>query len=75
MDKYYDIDKRKPFKYNSEFIAIHKRTCKCGHVVTILSRYRREICSYCGRYVYLSKKDEFLHQLKRKGVICREDNA
>ena len=74
MDKWFDIDRKKPFKYNAEYTAMVKRTCKCGHVVTIFSRHRREICSHCGAYVYLSKKDEFLHQLKRKGVYESRTN-
>ena len=66
MYKYFDIDKTKPMLHDNEYTALLKRTCKCGHVVTIYTRHRREICSHCGRFVYLTPKDEFLHQMKRK---------
>ena len=66
MDKYFDIDRMKPVRHNDEYTSLLKRKCKCGHTVTIYSRHRREICSHCGNYVYLTPKDEFLHQMKRK---------
>ena len=66
MYKYFDIDSRKPTFYNDEYTSLLKRKCKCGHAVTIYSRKRREICRYCGSYVYLTPKDEFIHQMKRK---------
>lgn len=62
----FDIDRMKPVRHKDEYTTLLKRKCKCGHVVTIYSRYRREICKWCGRYVYLTPKDEFLHKIKRK---------
>ena len=66
MYKHFDIDKMKPTFHDNEYTALLKRTCKCGHVVTIYTRHRREICSHCGRFVYLTPKDEFMHKMKRK---------
>lgn len=54
------------YKYNDEFASLMTRKCKCGHSVTIYSRYRREICSNCGRFVFLTKKDEFEYRMKRR---------
>ena len=48
-----DIEKR------HQFDLTHTVKCKCGHSVTIYNRYRREICSFCGRNVFLTKKDEY----------------
>lgn len=39
--------------------------CKCGHSVMITNKYKRLICSWCGKYVYLNKKDEFKNKLGR----------
>lgn len=63
--------------YNRNFIEVHdfnyttlvSRKCKCGHSVPIYSRHRREICKWCGRMVFLDKKDEFKYNMKRMGVI------
>lgn len=54
------------YKYNDEFQSLMTRKCKCGHSVTIYSRHRREICSNCGAYVFLTKKDEFEFKLRKK---------
>lgn len=38
--------------------------CKCGHSVTIINKYKRLICNWCGYYVYLYKEDEFKDKMK-----------
>lgn len=38
--------------------------CDCGHSITITNKHKRLICSWCGNYVYLHKKDEFKNKLK-----------
>lgn len=60
--------KGKHYKYNDEYTSLVSRTCKCGHVLNIYNRYRREICSYCGAMVFLTPKDEFMYKMKRKCV-------
>lgn len=65
-----DIDKRKPYMYDEEYTSMCSRKCKCGHTVTIYNRFKREICSYCGRYVFLDKKTEFDYRVKRKVIKC-----
>lgn len=38
--------------------------CKCGHSVFVSNKEKKWICSYCGRYVFRDKKDEFMYRLK-----------
>ena len=63
-----DFELVKHYKYDDEYISKVTIKCRCGHSVSIYNRFRREICSYCGRMVFLTKKDEFKYKLKRKGV-------
>ena len=53
--------------------------CSCGHTVLITNKYKRVICNWCGRYVYLSEEDrkkyeeqEFVYRMK--GMLKREQN-
>lgn len=55
--------------YDSNYTSLVSRKCKCGHTVTIYNRYRRQTCRWCGRMVFLTKKDEFNYNMKRMGVI------
>ena len=68
MKKYFDFDRHPMHRYNEEYASLMTRKCKCGHSVTIYNRFRREICSNCGRYVYLTKRDEFKHNMQRKMI-------
>ena len=43
-----------------------KRKCKCGNIVKITNNFGRKICSNCGYYVFLDKKDEFAFRVKEK---------
>ena len=49
-------------KYCKE-IQNHKYTCECGHRVFIDNSRKRKICTWCGRFVYKNKKDEFMDKL------------
>lgn len=42
--------------------------CKCGHSVIMLpmEHRTRKICSYCGKWVYANKKEEFKDRLKER---------
>ena len=66
MKKYFNFDNHPMYKYDEEYLSLITRKCKCGHSVSIKNRHRREICSNCGRFVFLTKKDEFEYRLKRK---------
>lgn len=43
-----------------------KYTCKCGHRVVIPKYKDKQICSWCGDYVFKNGKDEFLYRMKGK---------
>lgn len=59
MNNHYSFDNAKIHRYDPEYIALMTVKCKCGHSVTIYNRFRREICSFCGRNVFLTDKDKF----------------
>ena len=44
--------------------AKYKIKCKCSHTVVIPPFKDKVLCSYCGRYVFRNKKDEFMFRLK-----------
>lgn len=48
----------------SEAIEPYKVTCECGHRVTITNRYKRKICRWCGRMVYLHEEDKKRNDFK-----------
>lgn len=44
-----------------------KYTCKrCGHRVIIPNWVEKNVCDYCGYYVFKNDKDEFKFRLKEK---------
>ena len=65
MRRCFNFDGKLVYKYDDEYLAQITRRCKCGHSVQITNRHRREICSNCGRYVFLTKEDEFKFRMKR----------
>ena len=38
--------------------------CKCGHTIAMNPKLNKEICSWCGNYVFKTKKDEFDYRTK-----------
>lgn len=48
-----------------EQLQEHKYACKCGHKVFIPHDLHRRLCTWCGRFVYKCKKDEFMDKLGR----------
>lgn len=40
--------------------------CKCGHSMKITNKYKRQICRWCGHWVYKDKKTEFEYKLKEQ---------
>ena len=48
-----------------EELSKHKVKCKCGHTMIIIN-IPFDICTWCGRKVYRSKKDEFEDKLRRE---------
>ena len=43
-----------------------KIRCKCGHRVIIPVWVDKQICDWCGNYVYRNKKLEFKEKLKKE---------
>ena len=43
-----------------------KYTCECGHRVVIPKWVDKNLCRWCGRYVFKNKKDEFEYRMKEK---------
>lgn len=40
--------------------------CSCGHTITIPATMKKRLCSYCGKWVFKNKKDEFMYRAKEK---------
>lgn len=43
-----------------------KYKCKCGHKVVIPKWVDKQLCGWCGHWVFKSKKDECLFRVKEK---------
>ena len=43
-----------------------KYRCKCGRRVVIPARVDKQICSWCGRYVFKNNQEEFKYRIKEK---------
>ena len=56
----YDNDTK---KFNA--MANDTIKCKCGHSV-LLGKNKRIICTFCGRWVFKDKKDEFEYRLRER---------
>lgn len=41
-----------------------KYICKCGHRVVIPKWVDKQLCDWCGRYVFKDKKSEFKYRIK-----------
>lgn len=61
----YKIRVEKPIIYSSEIQKVQHK-CKCGHTVTIPEFVDKQLCTYCGVYVFKSKKDEFQYRVKER---------
>lgn len=43
-----------------------KYKCRCGHRVVIPNWVDKNVCSWCGRYVFKTKQDEFKFRLEER---------
>lgn len=43
-----------------------KYQCKCGHKVVIPKWVDKQLCKWCGNYVFKTKEDEFKYRMKEK---------
>lgn len=56
----------KEYKHMTEEYDKVKYMCKCGHR-NIIPKWRdKTLCSWCNRYVFKNKRDEFKFRLKEK---------
>jgi len=55
-------------KYINE-LSKYKRQCTCGHVIAITNRYKKVVCNWCGKTVYLyeedKKRNDFKEEMRR----------
>lgn len=61
----------KEFKRMADEYSKVKYKCKCGHIVVIPKWLDKQLCRWCGQFVFKDKKDEFEYRIKesmlRKG--------
>lgn len=48
-----------------------KYMCKCGHRVIIPMWLDKQLCSWCGNYVFKNKVDEFKYRIGEK-IKCQK---
>lgn len=54
-----------PVLYHEALNQIRHR-CKCGHTVIIPKFVDKQICDWCGKYVFRTKQAEFNYRIKEK---------
>ena len=52
------MNKDKYYKKMTEALKEVNVKCICGHSINITNRYKRKICRWCGRMVYLNEDDK-----------------
>ena len=40
--------------------------CKCGHSIAMKPGLNKQICHWCGMYVFRTEKDEFNYRMREK---------
>lgn len=56
----------KEFALRSDELDKVKIMCKCGHKTIVPVWLDKQICGWCGYYVYRNKQTEFKDKLKQK---------
>lgn len=51
--------------YKNELARV-KVQCSCGHKVVMPHWVDKQICTWCKRYVFRNKQDEFKYRMKEK---------
>lgn len=54
----------KEFKKMTDEYEKVKYICKCGHRVVIPKWVDKQLCDWCGRYVFKDKRSEFKYRIK-----------
>lgn len=52
------------YKKTMDELEKNRHYCKCGHSMIIPYWVDRQLCSFCGNYVYQNKEIEFKYKLK-----------
>ena len=55
------MNKKEIEKYTS-VLSDHRVLCKCSHSILIPPEVNKVICSWCGKYVFKDKKEEFKYR-------------
>ena len=66
MGKINNFMSNKDIEKYVEEMRNHKYICKCGHKVYIAYNKEKAICSWCGKYVFKSKEDEFKYRINER---------
>ena len=53
----------KEFKRMTDEYEQVKYICKCGHRVVIPKWVDKQLCDWCGRYVFKDKRSEFKYRI------------
>lgn len=53
----------KEFKRMTDEYEKVKYICKCGHRVVIPKWVDKQLCDWCGRYVFKDKRSEFKYRI------------
>lgn len=61
MDKQYKDDSKMFDEYTNNTVK-----CTCGHSVVIRPTVEKVICTWCQKYVFRNKEDEFKYRIKEK---------
>lgn len=65
----------KGFDRKTELLKTVNVKCTCGHSINITNRYKRLICKWCGKMVYLDKNEQKKNDFKNKlRSIINENN-
>jgi len=56
----------KEFKKMTDEYEKVKYICKCGHRVVIPKWVDKQLCDWCGRYVFKDKKREFNYRISEQ---------
>ena len=50
-------------KKYSEILSKNSIKCKCGHSIAMNPELNKQICTWCGNYIFRTPKDEFQYRL------------
>lgn len=53
-----------PDKYHDAMQKFEYKCKRCGHTVTIIAAKEKNLCDWCGHYVFKDDKTEFKYRMK-----------